>query len=179
MAIRTINPGKLDEIKAGVTVTGTPMAPLVKLYSEPPMTDTDILSYMVIGRPIRAGGESNQTAMLLKSASAILGGTKASGIQNQLQQRLGIDTLDVQEGPKSAFTSSRTTATTTSSSTLDNSLMTVGKYLSPDLYVSYGRSLFSDQFLVSARYNLTKQLEIESKTGIATSVDLYYKIEFD
>jgi translocation and assembly module TamB len=179
MAIRTINQGKLEEVKAGVTVTGTLTSPLVKLYSEPPMTDTDILSYMVIGRPIRTGGESNQTAMLLKSASAILGGTKASGIQNQLQQRLGIDTLDVQEGPKSSFTSSRATATTTSSSTLDNSLMTVGKYLSPDLYISYGRSLFNDQFLVSARYNLSRQLEIESKTGIATSVDIYYKIELD
>jgi translocation and assembly module TamB len=179
MAIRTINPGKFDEIKTGVTVTGTPMSPLIKLYSEPPMTDTDILSYMVIGRPIKAGAESNQTAMLLKSASAVLGGTGAVGIQSQLQQRLGIDTLDVQEGPKSGFTSSRKTTTASSSPTLDSSLMTVGKYLSPDLYVSYGRSLLNDQFLVSARYNLTKQVEIESKAGVATSVDLFYKIEFD
>jgi translocation and assembly module TamB len=179
MAIRTINPGKLEEIKAGVTVTGTLMSPLVKLYSEPSMTETDILSYMVIGRPIRAGGESNQTAMLLKSATAILGGSKTAGIQSQLQQRLGIDTLEVQEGPRSTFTSSRATTSATSSATLDNSLMTVGKYLSPDLYISYGRSLFNDQFLVSARYTLTKQVEIESKTGVATSVDIYYKIEFD
>jgi translocation and assembly module TamB len=155
------------------------MSPLIKLYSEPPMTDTDILSYMVIGRPIKAGAESNQTAMLLKSASAVLGGTGAAGIQSQLQQRLGIDTLDVQEGPKSGFTSSRKTTTASSSPTLDSSLMTVGKYLSPDLYVSYGRSLLNDQFLVSARYNLTKQVEIESKAGVATSVDLFYKIEFD
>jgi translocation and assembly module TamB len=176
MAIRVFNPGKFDEIKAGVTVTGTALSPLIKLYSDPPMTDTDVLSYMVLGRPIKAGAESKQTALLLKSASAVLGSTKAGGIQDQIQQRLGIDTLDVQEGPKSTFTSSRTT---TSSSTLDNSLMTVGKYLSPDLYVSYGRSLFNDQFLVSARYSLTKQVEVESKTGIATSADLFYKIEFD
>jgi translocation and assembly module TamB len=177
MAIRVFNPGKFDEIKAGVTVTGTPLSPLIKLYSDPPMTETDVLSYMVLGRPIKAGAESNQTALLLKSASAVLGSTKAGGIQDQIQQRLGIDTLDVQEGPKSTFASSRTT--TSSSTTLNNSLMTVGKYLSPDLYVSYGRSLFNDQFLVSARYGLTKQLEIESKTGIATSADLFYKIEFD
>jgi translocation and assembly module TamB len=175
MAIRVFNPGKFDEIKAGVTVTGTALSPLIKLYSDPPMTDTDVLSYMVLGRPIKAGAESNQTALLLKSASVVLGTTKAGGIQDQIQQRLGIDTLDVQEGPKSTFASSRTTT----SSTLDNSLMTVGKYLSPDLYVSYGRSLFNDQFLVSARYGLTKQLEVESKTGIATSVDFFYKIEFD
>lgn len=177
MAIRVFNPGKFDEVKAGVTVTGTPLSPLIKLYSDPPMTDTDVLSYMVLGRPIKAGAESNQTALLLKSASAVLGTTKAGGIQDQIQQRLGIDTLDMQEGPKSTFTSSRTT--TSSASSLDNSLMTVGKYLSPDLYVSYGRSLFNDQFLVSARYSLTKQLEVESKTGIATSADLFYKIEFD
>ena len=55
MAIRVFNPGKFDEIKAGVTVTGTLMSPLIKLYSDPPMTDTDVLSYMVLGRPIKAG----------------------------------------------------------------------------------------------------------------------------
>ena len=55
----------------------------------------------------------------------------------------------------------------------------VGKYLSPDLYISYGRSLFSDQYLVSARYSLSKKLELESKAGMETSVDLFYKIEFD
>jgi len=177
MAIRMFNPGKLDEVRAGVTVTGTPTSHLIKLYSDPPMTDTDVLSYMVLGRPIRAGAESNQTALLLKSASTVLGISKSGGLQDQIQQLLGIDTLDVQEGTKSSFSSSRTV--TTSSTTLDNSLMTVGKYLSPNLYVSYGRSLFGDQYLVSARYNLTRKVELESKTGMETSVDLFYKIEFD
>ena len=177
MAIRIFNPGKLDQVRAGVTVTGTPLSPLIKLYSDPPMTDTDILSYMVLGRPTKAGAETKQTALLLKSATTVLGISKSGGIQDQIQQLLGIDTIEVQEGSKSPFASSRTVTTT--NSTLDNSLMTVGKYLSPDLYVSYGRSLFGDQYLVSARYNLAKRLELESKTGIETSVDLFYKIEFD
>jgi len=177
MALRTFNPGKLDEVKAGVTATGTLRSPLINLYSDPPMSDTDILSYMVLGRPTRAGAESQQTALLLKSASTVLGVSRSGGIQDQIQQVLGIDTLEVQEGPRSSFTSPRTSLNT--ASTLDNSLMTVGKYLSPDLYVSYGRSLFGDQYLVLARYNLGKRLELESKTGIETSVDLFYKIEFD
>lgn len=174
MAIRVFNPGKFDEVKAGVTATGTLLLPLIKLYSDPPMSDTDVLSYMVLGRPIRAGAETNQTALLLKSASAVLGGSKASGIQDQIQQRLGIDTLDVEEGPKNTYTSSRTT-----NNSLDQSLLTIGKYLSPNLYVSYGRSLFTEAYLVSARYNLTKKLELESKTGTATSINLFYKVEFD
>jgi translocation and assembly module TamB len=177
MAIRTFNPGKIDEIKAGVTVTGTPLSPLIKLYSDPSMTDTDTLSYMVLGRPTTSGAESKQTALLLKSASTVLGISKSGGIQDQIQQLLGIDTLEVEDAPTSSFTSSRTVAT--SNGTLDNSLMTVGKYLAPDLYISYGRSLFGDQYLVSARYGLAKRLELESKTGIETSVDLFYKIEFD
>ena len=177
MAIRTFNPGKFDEIKAGVTVTGTPLSPLIKLYSDPPMTDTDVLSYLVLGRPTKAGAETQQTALLLKSASAVLGVSKSGGIQDQIQHLLGVDTLEVQEGANRSFTTSRTSTVT--GSTLNNSLMTVGKYLSPDLYISYGRSLFSDQYLVSARYSLSKKLELESKAGMETSVDLFYKIEFD
>jgi len=177
MAIRTFNPGKLDEVKAGVTATGTLLTPVIKLYSDPPMSDTDILSYMVLGRPARAGAESQQTALLLKSSSTVLGISKSGGIQEQIQHMLGIDTLEVQGGPISAFASSRASSNT--ASTLDNSLMTVGKYLSPDLYVSYGRSLFGDQYLLLARYNLGKRLELESKAGIETSVDLFYKIEID
>ena len=42
------------EVKAGVKVTGTPQEPIVQLYSEPGMADTDILSYIVLGHPIGA-----------------------------------------------------------------------------------------------------------------------------
>ena len=60
---------KIGEVKAGVTVTGTPDQPVVKLYSEPLMPDTDILSYMVLGRPL--GADSGQSDLLLTAAGVL------------------------------------------------------------------------------------------------------------
>ncbi len=55
MAIKTFNPGSFDQIRAGVTVTGLALEPLIKLYSEPAMADSDII-YLLFGKPLRAGG---------------------------------------------------------------------------------------------------------------------------
>jgi translocation and assembly module TamB len=180
MALRTFNPGRFTEVKAGVTVGGTPSEPLVKLYSEPAMSDTDILSYIVFGTPLTPGETGNQTATLIKSAGSLLGGKRSAGLQDEIRERFGLDTLDVQEESGSAFVGARSGAAATGGTgTLDRSLVTVGKYLSPRLYVAYGRSVFTDEYLVTVRYNLARRLEIESRTGIHRSVDLYYKIEFD
>jgi len=173
MAIKTFNPGSFDQVRAGVTVTGLALQPLIKLYSEPSMADSDILSYLLFGRPLRVGGEPGQTAILMKSAGVLLGGSRGAGLQEQIQQRLGLDTLEVTEGPSSIYASSRTT-----NGGLERSLVTVGKYLSPRLYVAYGRSVFSDEYLLSARYSLGKRVEVETRTGMESSIDLYYKIEF-
>lgn len=174
MAIKTVNPGSFDEVRAGVTVTGTPISPLIQLYSEPPMPEGDVLSYLLFGSPLRAGSQPDQTALLMKSAGVLFGGSQGAGLQDQIQRTLGLDTLGVVEGPSGTYASSRTAGT----GSLQQSLVTVGKYLSPRLYVAYGRSVFSDEYLFSARYSLGKRIEIESRTGTQTSVDLYYKVHF-
>ena len=42
----------VDEVKAGVVVTGTVRTPLVRLYSQPTMTESDIMSYILFGKPM-------------------------------------------------------------------------------------------------------------------------------
>ncbi len=61
---------KAGEVKAGVRVTGTPRAPLVTLYSEPQMPDTDVLAYMVLGHPL--GADGGQAGLLMVAAGALL-----------------------------------------------------------------------------------------------------------
>ena len=59
-------------------------------------------------------------------------------------------------------------------------MLQVGKYLTPQLYFSYGWSLFSDSHVFRVRYNITKQWEIETRTGTeATGADIFYRIEFE
>ena len=62
---------------------------------------------------------------------------------------------------------------------MTQSLVTVGKYLTPELYISYGRGLFTGSNLFRLRYDLFRHWQIETETGSESGGDLYYKIEFN
>jgi len=156
LALRTAG-----EVKAGVKVTGTPQAPVVQLYSEPAMADTDILSYIVLGHPI--GADSSQSGMLLTAAGALLSQGESVTLQEKLKNRLGLDVLDISAG----------------NGDVNSSIITTGKYLSPDLYISLGYSLFSNTNEFKVRYSLTPDWEIESSIGTESGVDMFYKIEIE
>jgi translocation and assembly module TamB len=153
---------RFKEVKAGVIITGTPLAPLVRLYSEPSMPDADILSYIVLGQP--RSGDASKSALLAATAEALLSGSGSESTLSQLKRQFGPDTVDMK-------------STTAGGTT--QSIVTVGKYLQPKLYVGYGRSLFSDEYYVTLRYTLSKSWEVESKAGAQTGANLYYRIEFD
>lgn len=156
LALRTAG-----EVKAGVRVTGTPRRPLVKLYSDPLMPDTDILSYMVLGRPLGAAG--GDTDLLMTAAGVLLSQGESVVLQDRLKRRLGIDVLEVQAG----------------SGDVSSSVVTIGKYLSPRLYISLGHSLFTSTNEFRMRYRLFERWELESSVGVESGADLYYLIEFE
>lgn len=180
---------RLNDVQVGVTITGTPRLPVVKLYSEPAMADTDILSYIVLGKPLMAGTDSNQAGLLLKAASALLEKDESSGLQERLMNIVGIDTFDVQSTGNQISSSQVSSIqpkgiagqvpVASGSSSASNSVVTVGKYLSPQLYIAFGRSLFTDDYIASARYSFLRNWEVEgSRKGTDSGIDLYYKIEF-
>ncbi len=180
---------RLNDVQVGVTITGTPRLPVVKLYSEPAMADTDILSYIVLGKPLAAGTDSNQAGLLLKAASALLEKDESSGLQERLMNLVGIDTFDVQSTGNQISSSqvssiqpkgiSGQAPVASGSGSASNSVVTVGKYLSPQLYIAFGRSLFTDDYIATARYSFLRNWEVEgSRKGTDSGIDLYYKIEF-
>ncbi len=61
---------------------------------------------------------------------------------------------------------------------ITETMLTVGKYLTPQLYISYGKSLFTGSNLLLLRYDIFKQWQIETQTGSESGVDLFYKLEF-
>lgn len=153
LALRTVG-----DVSAGVLVTGTPAAPLVNLYSQPAMADRDILSYIVLGRASGGSGKSD-TALLARAASGLLTGGKASTVQRQL----GLDVLDIES----------------SEGDISKSIVKVGKYLSPRLFVSYGRSIYTGENIFGLRYSLTRRVDVESTMGNQSGAAIYYRIEFD
>jgi translocation and assembly module TamB len=189
---------QVNEIVAGVEVTGTAQAPIVTLYSQPSMPDTDKLAYIVLGRPL--SGDSARSAVLMRAASVLLSRGKAEGLQEKLRGLFGLDVLDVSPdfaartgneaittpsnlGPLGTRappgTRSPTSAAASGTGDIAGTVVTVGRYLSPKLYISLGRSLFTGENLVALRYTLTKHLEIETRTGTESGADIFYKIQFE
>lgn len=181
LALRTIG-----EVKAGVAVSGTLPTPLVKLYSEPPMQDMDILAYIVLGHPL--GSSAQQASLLTMAASALLTSRQSEDLLGQIKNRLGVSTLEISSG--TATSNGRMgykpikvapvgTQAANSAESVSQTMLVVGKYLTPNLYVSYGRSIFTGGNLFFLRYNLSKNWQVESQTGQESGVDIYYKIEFN
>lgn len=150
---------KVGEVKAGVKVTGTPKRPIVQLYSEPSMVETDILSYIVLGKAMGAGG--NQNSLLMTAAGALLSQGESAVLQEKLKNRLGLDVIDISAGDGD----------------VSSSVITTGKYLNPNLYISLGYSLFTNSNEMKVRYSLNPDWELESNIGIESGVDLFYKID--
>ena len=152
---------RAGEVRAGVRVTGTPREPQVSLYSEPVMPDADILSYVVLGRPLESSG--GDTDLLMLATGALLSQGESIILQERLKGRLGLDVLEFTAGNGGP----------------NDSVITTGKYITPDLYVSLGYSLFNNTNQIRIRYRLSSRLELESSFGQESGVDLFYRLERD
>jgi translocation and assembly module TamB len=181
LALRTAG-----EVKAGVTIGGTLQTPVTKLYSEPPMPDVDILAYVVLGHPLGSSGE--QAGLLAQAAGALLSAGQSASLQDQIKSRLGLSTLELQTAPgaTTGYMGYKPMTSTPPGSSpaaaqpgLAQTMVTVGKYLTPQLYVSYGRSLFTNDNLFLLRYDITRRWQVETQTGQTSGLDVYYKIEFN
>lgn len=171
------------EVRAGITAGGLLRAPVIKLYSEPPMPEEEILAYIAFGHA--AGSSAEQAAILAQTAGILLSRGHSTALQERIKQRLGLSTLEIQSGNGEATGRlgykqiPSTPPSTKPAADLSQAMLTLGKYLTPRLYFSYGRSLFTGGNLFRFRYDLFKQWQIETQTGTESSVDLYYKIEFN
>ncbi|HAR94341.1 MAG TPA: hypothetical protein DCR97_00010 [Deltaproteobacteria bacterium] len=158
--------GSTETQLVGVQVLGLIQKPRITLYSNPPLSDSDTLSYLVLGRP--ASGDAAQASLLFGAAGSLFGGGKAGSIQEQIKKTLGLETLEI-----------ATERVATEQGQVEQNMVRVGRYLAPNLYIGFGRSLFTDEYVVTARYNLSKRWEIQTRTGTQTGGDIYYKVEFD
>ena len=152
---------KVNDISAGVIVAGTVKRPIIRLYSEPAMTDSDIMGYMVLGQPL--SGDQGQITAVMSAARLLLSASQSAGLNEQIMNKFGIDSIGVEQDK----------------SDITKSIVTVGKYLTPKLLISYGRSLFSSTTYLKARYTFSERWEVETWTGTESGLDVFYKINFD
>jgi translocation and assembly module TamB len=136
----------VGDVTAGISVTGRASRPQAEVWSDPATDQSEALAYLALGRPLStvSGDESRQ----LDAASAALS-AGSSVLASQLGARIGLDDAGV-----------------TQSRALGGSVLGVGKYLSPRVYVGYGVSLLGTGQVLTLKYLLRKgfDIEIESST---------------
>ncbi|QNN71543.1 translocation/assembly module TamB domain-containing protein [Thermomonas carbonis] len=137
---------EIGSVTAGIKVDGDASAPQVAVYSNPAMSESEALAYLTLGRPLNnlTGAEANQ---LSASKAALNAGTGL--LAAEFGARIGLDDAGVTE-----------------SRALGADVLTVGKYLSPKLYVGYGVSLLGTGQVLMLKYLLRKgfDIQIESST---------------
>jgi translocation and assembly module TamB len=176
---------QVGTVKAGVTVTGPLTAPVTALYSEPAMPDEDKLAYIVLGHPLGAAGGAGGDLMG-RAASYLIAKGQSVVLQDKIKSRLGLSTLDLTTTPGDdprlmgykPLVSSSAAAANAEAVPAAQAMMTLGKYLTPRLFVSYGRSLFTGGNLFLLRFDVQKHIQAEALTGTVSGVDIYYKLEF-
>lgn len=131
-----------------------------ELYSTPTLPDSEVLAMLVTGKSFSNVGAEDSDALL--SAVAQFGFERGEGLTSAISSKLGLDSVTVGGG-----------------GTYRDSALGIGKYITPDLLMSYKVGLFDRQAVLSINYSLTERLKLQVETGISQSVDFSYTLEKD
>ena len=151
--------GAAEQVRVGVELVGTVRAPRTRVFSTPAMSESDALSYLLLGRPVTGTG-SEETATL-QTAAISMGLQQALPGLQRIGQTLGLDEFSVQ---------------TTES---DEGEVMAGKYLTPNVYIRYSYGLFNRIGGLLLRFKVSERFSIETRSGDQKSMDLLYTVEKD
>ena len=155
-----VNPGidiraikVFPDVTAGVNVRGTLLQPRISFFSDPSLTQSQIVSLILAGGSLetaqnRQPGAGNE---LLAQGGAILA--------QQLGSHVGIEDVSLE------------------SDLANETSLVLGRYLSPRLYVSYGIALTQQLNVLKLRYSLGDRWTIKTEVGQARGADLVYTIQ--
>ena len=154
--VEAIRVSKNQDVTAILSLTGPLKSPKTRIYSEPALPESEALAYLITGSSLNQVGKSDGNMV----ASAAL--SYGAGQLSWLTDKLGVDEFEVKQGK-----------------TLQDTLMTVGQYLTPDFYVGTKVGIFNRQAMLVLKHKLTKTINLETQTGTSQRVKLNYEIDTD
>jgi len=154
---------KIRDALIMVLISGTARHLVLRLDSDPKMDPSDIISYIVFGKSTDSlkGG---QAFSVEKAALGLTGNLVASELRRLLGDVFFLDSFSIESGENGGF-----------------GAVTLGKYLSPDLYVSYQYTGGEEQTSqVDVSYEIDPNLRLETQAGNdqTSGVDLFWEFDF-
>lgn len=160
-AVREI---KDEDVIAGVRVTGTPMKPVVNLFSSPAKEQAEILNYIVRGTGLNNTSVDQNSGLMMGAAlslSSQIGGGAIGNIGNTatgIIEKIGFSNVQLDAN--------------------DDGRFAISGFIGDKLMVKYGVGVFNPGYEMTVRYYLLSQLYLETVSGtIEQSLDLYYRFD--
>ncbi len=152
---------RIETVTVGLNVRGTLQEPRLTFFSDPSMPQTQIASYLLVGKPLNASAAGD--ANTLSSPSDTLALQGGGFLASQIGRRLGIEEVGVENYINASGEA--------------NPSLVLGKFLSPRLFISYGISLTESINTLKLRYTISDRWVFRTESGEAQSADLEYTIE--
>ncbi len=147
-----------DGVVAGFIVSGTVMRPEVEVFSEPAMSQSQALSYVMFGKPIESANLSE--GQIASTLATTMGAPGTNFLAQNVASELGIEQARIDVG-----------------TALENTSVSLGTHLSPKLYLSAGVDVFQANSTLKVRYILNRMFTLEAETARQNRVDFLYTIE--
>lgn len=144
----------LEDLRVGVAITGTAQSPRIRLFSEPELTETDKLSYLLLGRASDGLGRTD-LSLLQRAAFALITGEDDSP---SLIERIGLDQLSVRKEDGDTR----------------ETVVSLGKQLSRRWYLGYERGLNAASGSWQLIYRAAQRFTFRAQTGTENALDLIW-----
>jgi translocation and assembly module TamB len=145
-------------ITAGIEVGGTLQRPKSTVFSIPARDDSNAMALLLTGKS--KDQLSIADAYVLVNAVDNMGVENGSSIIEEVTDFFKLDEITIK-----------------SDKGLEQSVLWVGKYITPKLFMRYVVGLYDQAFTLGMRYQLTEKLRLEATSGKEQGVDMIYKIE--
>ena len=148
---------RTPDVIAGIQLSGTPTQLRSNVFSEPALSESEALSYLLTGRPLASASDSGDGDMLNAAAFA-LGVSSAGSIVSEIRAGLGLETLAIEGGP-------------------EDGRLIAGKRINDRLLIEYGYGLVDNLGTLLLRYRLSDRITLESRTGTVSNFDIVYSVK--
>lgn len=145
---------KDQTVTAVLSLSGPLNAPKTRIYSEPGLPEAEALAYLLTGSSLSQVSQSDGSMV----AGAAL--SYGAGQLSWLTDKLGVDEFEVKQGK-----------------TLQDTMLAVGQYLTPDFYVGTKVGIFNQQAVLVLKHNFTQHFNVETQAGTSQRVKLNYEID--
>ncbi len=156
---------QVKDVTVQVQVTGPVSQPKLALSSVPSMNQVDVLSYLLFGHP--AGELNTKQQFQLQDRAASWIGSQTSHVLKDVfgNNPWTPDTLHYRS----------------SDDRKEGAVVEIGKYVTPDLYVTYGKGIRGEtENQVQVEYRLNRHLSVQTQVGGAeqSGVDVFWRYDF-